>query len=186
MQQIKIQGLTVKKKQQKILKDVTYLFTSNNNYLINGKNGSGKSTLIKQIVLFIRKEKVLSVGYFNQKAILLKNSSLMIQINKILLKEEEELFYTYLSKFENINIEAKFNELSGGQKQLIMLLIILAKKRDIYILDEPFNNLSIKRIEILKTIIDSKQWVIIVDHRGEYKNNKKFKILTLESGKINE
>ncbi|WOO91905.1 ABC transporter ATP-binding protein [Mollicutes bacterium LVI A0078] len=54
--------------------------------------------------------------------------------------------------------------LSGGQKQLVYLLISLSTNYELYLIDEPFNNLDKDRVEYIKALIMSKNNVLIIDH----------------------
>lgn len=70
-----------------------------------------------------------------------------------------ESIINFLDKSWNKRME----ELSGGDKQLIVILKNLVSDKDVIILDEPSSNLDIERIEWLKdTIFEIKQKKIIL------------------------
>ncbi len=61
--------------------------------------------------------------------------------------------------------EQKLGELSGGQQIKIGLVSVLLSRYDVYLLDEPTNNLDLKGIELLETFVaDSSAAFLIVSH----------------------
>ncbi len=59
----------------------------------------------------------------------------------------------------------KLSQLSGGQQIKIGLLAVLLSKHDVYLLDEPTNNLDIKGIELLEEFVkESSASFMIVSH----------------------
>lgn len=126
---------------------------------IIGKNGAGKTTLIKSILGLLKYEGELSI--MNQ--IDLDNEDLRQQIGFVLddpifpgrmtisrinqimsniFKDwNETQFLKYLKHF-NIQISAKYKELSKGNQQKIAILIALCHNAKMLVLDEPLNNLD--------------------------------------------
>jgi ABC-type transport system involved in cytochrome bd biosynthesis fused ATPase/permease subunit len=83
-------------------------------------------------------------------------------------------------------IEEEGNNISGGEKQRIVLARTFLKKRKVYLLDEVFNELDIKSEEnILNNLFKhfSKETIILVSHRNL--NSKLFdRVLRLENGAL--
>ena len=67
-------------------------------------------------------------------------------------------------KVENL-LEKKYKTLSGGEKTIINLIVLLLKETDILLLDEPTNHLDIDMIEWLDSFLNnSKKTLIVVSH----------------------
>jgi len=64
-------------------------------------------------------------------------------------------------------IKSKANQLSGGEKRLVEILLVLYSKASYLLLDEPFNGLSPIHKESIKNLIKSKannKGIIVTDH----------------------
>ena len=84
-------------------------------------------------------------------------------------------------------LDKKIKELSGGEKMKILLAAMLLSNDDIFLLDEPTNNLDIEAITWLEKYLKSlNKQMIIVSHDEEFLNNLTTKIIELDGGKIKE
>ena len=147
---------------------------------ILGRNGSGKSCLIN-IAFGILKAKYCNIRidnkpqmkklYQTKKATFLPqyhytpNRAKIASIFK-LFKVKWSDFIEEFPEFSNYK-NSKFNQLSGGQRRIIEIYLILKKASEIILLDEPFSNISPLYIEKIKQLIaiEKKQKVIILtDH----------------------
>ena len=80
-----------------------------------------------------------------------------------LLESRDIIFPESIINFLGKSWKKRMEELSGGDKQLIVILKNLVRDKDVIILDEPSSNLDIERIEWLKaTICEIKQQKIIL------------------------
>ena len=62
-------------------------------------------------------------------------------------------------------LDKKYKDLSGGEKTIINLIVLLLKNPDILLLDEPTNHLDIDTVEWLDNFLsNSKKTLIIVSH----------------------
>ena len=62
-------------------------------------------------------------------------------------------------------LDKKYKSLSGGEKTIINLIVLLLKETDILLLDEPTNHLDIDTIEWLDNFLNnSKKTLIVVSH----------------------
>ncbi|MDR2010463.1 MAG: ATP-binding cassette domain-containing protein [Bacteroidales bacterium] len=144
--------------------------------LIKGSNGSGKTTLLKIITGMLKPtEGDLQKTDFNY--ICLDQEYSIIQDN-LTVYEQAVKYNSYLQEHEIRTILNRFlftketwdkpcHKLSGGEKMKLSLccLMINANTPDVFILDEPTNNIDINNIEILtNTIKNYKGTVIIVSH----------------------
>ena len=138
-----------------------------------GINGSGKTTLIKILgqmieptsgdILFDNKTlDVLSkirIAYLPDIDFLEDNFSIkeMIKFFKDFYKDfDEKKAYKYLDLFE-LDKDTKIYKMSKGSKEKLELLLIMSRKADLYILDEPLSSVeSITREYLLNTVIKKK------------------------------
>lgn len=131
---------------------------------LSGSNGSGKSTFIEELLngnkqINVEANKVIHI---DNKPILFNNLS--ITANFELLASSGYDALKYLEYFD-LNMKQKAKKLSGGQKQILHILIALSHKSDLYIIDEPFNNLDQKnRYLVTKILTEEQSNMIIVAH----------------------
>lgn len=168
-----------------------------------GRNGSGKSTLLKIIFgiesaenRFVRVDhKVLQsfrntrklINYLPQENFL--PSEIKVQtIIKLFLPEKRRI-----QLLKNIFVEPllknKFNTLSGGEKRILEILLLLNSEADFILLDEPFNGVSpIVRDLITQNINDEKanKGFIITDHDYENVMKAADRILFLKNASLKE
>lgn len=149
-----------------------------------GRNGSGKSTLLKIVfgtesanTKFVRVgEKIVRnvtdgrglINYLPQDHFLPNNVKIKTLINLFLDKENREVLFSN----EHIKplLTKKNQDLSGGERRIIEILLIVHSNAQFVLLDEPFNGVSpIIRdyiIEYIKNRKSSKGF-IITDHDFE-------------------
>lgn len=148
-------------------------------YLV-GRNGSGKTTLVNNLLKnqFLKE---FNVAYLDQYA--LKNiDRILISVNELIdsvnflqndlnFKQKKENILKYFNLHHLLN--NKTSELSGGEKQILLVCMQLLKNVDLYIFDEPFNNLDSKVIKLLsdylvKLALNHK--VLVISHHLDYIN----------------
>lgn len=168
-----------------------------------GRNGCGKSSLLK-IIFGIEKAdfKYVRVGnkiirtmtdrkdlinYLPQENFLPNNISMRSLIILFLQKENRQVL------FENELIKPLLNkrnqELSGGEKRIVEILLIIHSKADYILLDEPFNGVSpVGREYIVEYIRKNKlsKGFIITDHDYESVINLADNIGYLNNGFLKE
>ena len=77
--------------------------------------------------------------------------------------------------------EKKIAELSGGQKEKVMLAAVLLKGTDLLLLDEPTNNLDIKSINWFEKYLKSnKSPMIIVSHDRKFLDDVITKVMEID------
>ncbi len=178
----------------KINNNISIDIKENEVHCIAGLNGSGKTTLIKQIVGIIKSDEgeiLFNNDPINRDKNIVGNyvSYQPQNISSIFrgLKVHEAIYYIgilkglpkkkcrdelnqLLSLFELYNIRNKLlSYLSGGEKQLVSLLMTLIGNNPILIFDEPTNNLDLERKEIfIKELIRRKRYynntILVVTH----------------------
>ena len=177
-----------------IIKNINFNIKKNSKVMVVGKSGSGKSTLFKLLMkyynttnnkIFINNidinnysKEVLrnNILYLNQNEILFSdtlynnlifdnsNSSNLLEISKMCYVDE--LLDNNLGF--NMLIEENGFNLSGGEKQRIMLARALLKNFEILIIDEGLNQVDIDlERKILKNIFKKfkNKTIIVISHR---------------------
>ncbi len=85
----------------------------------------------------------------------------------------------------NLDPEAEFDSLSGGQKRRALFAKALVKNPDVLLLDEPTNHLDIESIEWLEVFLkEYKGALIFVTHDRMFMEHLATRIVELERGRI--
>ena len=194
-----------------VLKNINLKIEENEFLCVVGPNGSGKSTLIKGILGLIKpisgtitfnNLKQNFIGYMPQETKVDSNfpaSVLEIVLSGTLNKKSVSLFYTKEDKklaIKNLKIlgienlkNKHFSELSGGQRQKVLLARSLCATSKLLILDEPSNNLDSKSKKNLYDILTNlnKNYnitIIMITHDLDHNNLIGNKILSLREDDI--
>ena len=168
-----------------------------------GRNGSGKSTLLKIIFgsviaensyIKIDSKRVTKpfenfnkVRYLPQDSYLPKDVSIyrIIRLFGKNLDEKKMRNDPLISGF----LQKTVRQLSGGEKRIIEILLMIYSKSPYILLDEPFNGVAPKNIEVIKSRIREQskiKGIILTDH--DYRNivDVSTRILLLFDGGIKE
>ena len=182
--------------ERKILRNVTAEFPENSMTAIVGESGCGKSTMVSLITgsivpeqgeVLLGGEKITGYsekGLFENLAVVSTNSYIFNDtvFNNFRLANEnitEEKAWDYLRE---VNLEAFVREngglqkvisedgsnISGGQKQRLVLAVNLAADKKIYILDEATSNIDAESEKIIMNRIKElaeTRTVIVISHR---------------------
>ena len=149
---------------KKLIEDLTTRILQKDKIAIVGINGAGKSTLLKLMLGRIKpdsgviKQGDFELGYFDQHREMLDNNKTLIETfcpdggDQIDVQGTVFHVYGYLKSFlfPKEFLAKKVGMLSGGEKNRVALALLLAKKVDCLILDEPTNDLDIQTINILE------------------------------------
>ncbi|PWJ53753.1 ABC-2 type transport system ATP-binding protein [Dyadobacter jejuensis] len=148
---IKLKSVNFSYAKKLVLDDLSLSILKGTVHGILGANGSGKTTLFKYIF-----------NHYNQQ-----------QKNKIAFLETEGFFYSYMTGYEYLTLLSPYKALdlnswndlfqlplddyvhtySTGMKKKLSIMAVLLLKREIIILDEPYNGLDLKSCEVLRYII---------------------------------
>ena len=188
--------LAVQKAKKYILNNFNKTFKEGNKVLITGQSGCGKSTLAKLISGFIetRKNKIFigksditdinlwnlreDITYVSQDEYLFNNTMFeninirnardknkIIEIAKCMLLED---ITSNNKSGYNMILEENARNISGGERQRIILARTFLKNSAIYILDETFSEIDTKKERIiLKNIFKQfkDKTIIVISHR---------------------
>ena len=187
---------TTENDEKVILKNFNFKLMKGEKIGIIGKNGSGKSTflnLIKDKNIIdegsIKIRKNLGISYFDQSGMQF-NDNKTIKENMIpgggdylFVGDKKSHICGYLKNFlfdpKKINFEV--GVLSGGERNRLLLAKILAKPREILILDEPTNDLDIETIDILIEFLKKfNGGVFVVSHDRDFLEKVVNKIIFLD------
>lgn len=183
-----------------ILSNIDFKIEKNSKYLIHGKSGEGKSTLMKILVKYLKNYSgEIYIGNYNLKDIKLEtinNSILYVSQNEnifngtlkeniILNKQINNKKYEEILKIckvdkirnkktfrDNFLIEENGFNLSGGEKQRIILARALLNNFNYLILDECLSEIdSSLEKEIIQNIFDyfKDKTIIYITHKEEIK-----------------
>ena len=167
---------------------------------IVGQNGAGKSTLIKTLLGSIKQSKGeiifhnlkrKFIGYMPQESKVDKNFpasvSEIVYSGTFYGEEEGKVVSECLKELKISDLTKRhFADLSGGQRQKVLLARALAATSKLLILDEPSNNLDFKsKMELYDNLLKLNKkgiTILMVTHDLDHKNLIGNKILAL-SGK---
>ena len=190
-----------------VLKNLNLTIDEGDFVCVVGQNGSGKTTLIRGILGLIKPMsgkisfnnlKQKNIGYMPQETSV--DSHFPASVFEIVLSgtlNESRYFYDNDSKqkaneaLQFLGIEkikyCSFTDLSGGQRQKVLLARALAATTKLLVLDEPSNNLDHKSKQNLYNLIqrinaEYEITIIMVTHDLDHNNLIGNKILSLREG----
>ncbi len=164
---------------KKLIENLTTRILQKDKIAIVGINGAGKSTLLKLMLGRIKpdsgviKQGDFALGYFDQHREMLDDNKTLIETfcpdggDQIDVQGTVFHVYGYLKSFlfPKEFLTKKVGMLSGGEKNRVALALLLAKKVDCLILDEPTNDLDIQTINILEEkLINFPGAILFVSH----------------------
>lgn len=204
---IKYENIGISFENKKILSGFNLSIKKNQKVLLRGKSGVGKTTLFKMLLGFIRPtegtlyfqdQKIDSktcwetrkrISYVSQDTDLgegkvknLLNDIFSYEINKEKLDHEKLWIFMQELELEGSILNQHFQELSGGEKQRIGILISLLLNRNIYLLDEITSALD---MNLKKKVTDyflarEDLTLLVISHDREWERNW-IEIINLEN-----
>jgi len=167
---VKCDGVCKSYGKNSILKDINLEIPKGKIIGLLGPNGSGKTTLIKIInglletnsgTVLVNGEKVginskKIISYLPERPYVNFNMSVKELINyfsDFYDNFDSDVAYKLLEKL-NLNPNDKLNTMSKGMKEKVQLILVMSRKADLYILDEPIGGVDpATRDYILDTIL---------------------------------
>jgi ATP-binding cassette subfamily F protein uup len=167
-----------------------------------GPNGSGKTTLLRVLLKelqaqqgTIRHGTNLQIAYFDQlHAQLNYEKSVYENIadgNKIVVingNPRHVIGYLQDFLFTPDQSQSPLSNLSGGERNRLLLARLFAQPSNVLVLDEPTNDLDIETLELLEEfLLEYPGTVLMVTHDRQFLNNVVTGIIAIEgNGVVNE
>lgn len=213
---IKLSGLSKKYNDNFVVKDASALFPKGVLTSIIGPNGAGKSTLLSMASRLTNSdagEVVIADKPLNQwdNAELAKRLAVLRQSNNInmrftvrelvafgrfphsqgrLSERDNEIIDKAMGHLDIQHIAGRYlDQLSGGQRQMAFIAMVVAQDTDYIFLDEPLNNLDIKHsVEIMGAIQhlahDHGKAVVVVIHDINFAASYSDRIIAMKQGQV--
>lgn len=207
---IEIKNATKEIKKNVVLNDISLCLKSGKVYGIRGVNGSGKTMLMRAICGLIRlssgsiqidgKTVGKDIEFPDKTGVLIENPGLienytgfmnvrtLADVKKI--TSDEEIRDILLRLNLDPDDKRKVKKYSLGMKQKIGIAEAFIDKPDLIILDEPFNALDAKSVEIVKAMIreyiNGDRIILISCHDAGILNEVCDEIYNMEEGKLIE
>ncbi len=207
---IQLENVNVIKQDTAILKDINLTIGKGDKILLKGESGSGKSTLIKSLLFFehfqgrllfcgetVTREGLCSYrqhsGYIGQTVPRFNENvrdflliPYQFKANKKLIFDSQQMLQLLNAlHFEETVLDKNFSELSGGEKQRLMILQMLMMDKPIYFLDEVTSALDKKNIKAAVSLItgDKKRTIVSISHNQEWEE-RCTRVIEIKKGKI--
>lgn len=209
---IRLEHVLVQKQGKKILNDINLRVETGEKILIHGPSGSGKSTLLKTLFCFERfKGRLLfsgapvipetinayrsHLGFVSQRlpgfdalagAVLRYPFQFHVHRHRLFPEERSRELMQAL-RFSPELLKQPFSELSGGEKQRLLVMQLLLIDRPVFLLDEVTAALDPENIEtVIRLLTESpERTVVSVSHNREWEEYCS-RALIMREGSIQE
>ena len=204
MKLLEVKDLNKSFEKKEILKDINFSLSSGKIIGLLGKNGAGKTTLIKLIndlltptsgeilvkgnIIGIESKKIIS--YLPERTYLNKQMTVNEVINyfKDFYEDFDDSKAKKLLKDLDLDINEHLSKMSKGMQEKVQLVLVMSRKADLYILDEPLGGVDpATREYILDTILSNfneKASVIISTHLISDIERILDEVIFIDKGKI--
>jgi len=199
---IEVENLTYAWDTTPIIKDLSTLILRKDKIGIIGPNGCGKSTLVNLLLGKLQPTSGdidlgtnLEIAFFDQHRDQLNMDKTVAESvaddsDHIMVNGYKKHVMSYLQDFLFAPDRARqpVCNLSGGEKNRLLLAKILAKPSNLLVLDEPTNDLDMETLELLEEkCIEYTGTLLIVSHDRAFINNIATNTLVFEgNGVVNE
>jgi ATP-binding cassette subfamily F protein uup len=185
-----------------IIEDFSTLVMRGDRVGLIGPNGSGKTTLLGLLLGqlppgagTIRHGTHLEVAYFDQlHAQLDENETLQNNVaggsTSIVINGKPRHIIGYLEDFLFTPEQARrpISDLSGGERNRLLLARLFARPSNVLVMDEPTNDLDMETLDLLEELLlEYPGTLLLVSHDREFLNNVVTSTLVLEgAGRVKE
>ena len=184
-----------------IVKEFSIRIIKGNKIGIVGPNGAGKTTLVKMLCKklepdsgSVRMAKNLEEAYFEQNRISLDPKktlwkTLCAEGDHIWVRGHFRHVVAYLKDFlfKPEQAQCPVSALSGGEKNRLMLALILARPSNFLVLDEPTNDLDMDTLDLLQEVLSEYEGtVLIVSHDRDFLDKVTTSLIYMSGNGITE
>ncbi|SCI40619.1 MULTISPECIES: ABC-F family ATP-binding cassette domain-containing protein [unclassified Romboutsia] len=175
-----------------LLENVNFEIKSTDKVAIIGTNGVGKTTLLRSIFKnnneCIEINDNIEVAYLSQMQgeILNESNTILEEFFEVGFKNYREV-RSYISRygFEEEVIEQRIESLSGGEKNILQLAKVSARKANMLLLDEPTSHLdTYSQIALEKAIENYNGAILMISHDYHFIVNCMDYVLMIEDKTI--
>ena len=169
---------------REILRDVTWRIGPGERTGILGANGTGKTTLLNLVAGVleptsgrVKRGKTVKLGMLDQQFSQLATIG-SDRVREVLGREKttfnidgKDLSPAQLLErlgFAREHLSARVDELSGGQKRRLQLLLLLPSEPNVIVLDEPTNDVDSDMLAAMEDLLDSWPGTLIVVSHDRY------------------
>jgi ABC-type branched-subunit amino acid transport system ATPase component len=198
-----------------VMSNISFQLKKNEILFVVGQNGSGKSTMLKTIAglvekkagtIYLGKENITGImphqlalkgiSYWQQNGLVIPDLTVCEHLELTALKRhgkiDKNLFSDIFCEFPKL-VELKkskgFN-LSGGERQLLSLAMILIQKSNIWLVDEPTAGLSPDMVNFVFNYFQRKSLegvtLLIVEHNMDLAYNLATHIMIAKQGGLSQ
>lgn len=169
---------------KEVLKNVTWRIGPGERTGILGGNGAGKSTLLaliagtlKPTTGRVKRGKTVQIGMLDQQFSQLSDigsdrvREVLARTKTTFTVEGKDLTPAQLLErlgFSKEHLSARVEDLSGGQKRRLQLLLLLLSEPNVIILDEPTNDVDHQMLTAMEDLLDSWPGTLIVVSHDRY------------------
>lgn len=179
---IEVKDLTVTTSDKTILDHISLDVFAGERVALIGANGSGKSTFVKtllgeQDLPFTGEITIgpsVKIGYLPQIINFPNNNQELLEyfMGEAGLNELEARRVLAKFEFYQTDVIKRIGKLSGGEKMKVRLAILLQKKINTLIFDEPTNHIDIQTKEVLENAIEDFEGTLIFVSHDRYFINR--------------
>jgi ATPase subunit of ABC transporter with duplicated ATPase domains len=158
----------------KILGPLNYSIRYGDRVLVRGLNGSGKTTFIKMLIGELEPDTgivemgfTVRLGYLPQQQDFVSENTVREEFLRNVIDMEEGIGRRLLNRFRLSanDVDKKISELSSGERSRLILAILMARKVNCLVLDEPSNHLDLEVLESLEHALSQfKGTLVVVSH----------------------
>jgi ATP-binding cassette subfamily F protein 3 len=149
------------KEGEPVTKDLTLVMRKGTHVLISGPNGIGKSTLLRRIVAGtapgIKTGEGVRVGYYSQDFSSLDHEAKAYDVLASAMdKPDEQKLRSTAAGFllDGKALGNKVDDLSEGQKGLLLFTKLTLMKPGLLVLDEPTNHINFRHLPVIAKALD--------------------------------
>lgn len=214
---MEVKNLYFKYKEESVLEDISFSLARGSLLTILGENGAGKSTLFKAILGFLTpdkgdilvdgkslnrvdfKERARKIAYipqshnptFNHSVVNVVEMSSNVRLSSFGRPKdnEREKAYGILKSLGIAELRNKgYKEISGGERQLVLIARAIMQEASILVMDEPTANLDfgnqIRVMEVCRELVGRGYSIIQSSHNPQHSIKYSDEILLLYNRRV--